>query len=249
MLSRCRRSIARRAGRRRWPGHRHARRRPGARRPTSCSSPSAAGPSTATLGLETVGLEPGRYVEVDDQLRAVGVEAAGCTPSATATDAPCSPTWASTRPASRADVILGKRRARASPTTASFPASRSPTRRSCAVGLHRGTRPASRASTSARSRYATGDVAGASRARRRRSRARASSSSTRPADVIVGATFIGPGRPGAAALGHRSPSPARSRSTGSGTPCRRSRPSARCGCGCSRRTGCRPPAVAMRQAA
>jgi pyruvate/2-oxoglutarate dehydrogenase complex dihydrolipoamide dehydrogenase (E3) component len=30
-------------------------------------------PHTADLGLDTVGLEPGRYVEVDDQLRAVGV--------------------------------------------------------------------------------------------------------------------------------------------------------------------------------
>jgi dihydrolipoamide dehydrogenase len=30
-------------------------------------------PSTADLGLETVGLTPGRYVEVDDRLRAVGV--------------------------------------------------------------------------------------------------------------------------------------------------------------------------------
>jgi len=30
-------------------------------------------PSTATVGLETVGLEPGRFVDVDDQLRAVGV--------------------------------------------------------------------------------------------------------------------------------------------------------------------------------
>ncbi len=30
-------------------------------------------PSTGNLGLETVGLEPGRYVEVDDSMRAVGV--------------------------------------------------------------------------------------------------------------------------------------------------------------------------------
>jgi pyruvate/2-oxoglutarate dehydrogenase complex dihydrolipoamide dehydrogenase (E3) component len=30
-------------------------------------------PATASLGLETVGLEPGRFVDVDDQLRAVGV--------------------------------------------------------------------------------------------------------------------------------------------------------------------------------
>ena len=45
--------------------------------------------ATAKLGLELVGLEPGRYVEVDDQLRAVGVEAGGCTPWATATGGPC----------------------------------------------------------------------------------------------------------------------------------------------------------------
>jgi pyruvate/2-oxoglutarate dehydrogenase complex dihydrolipoamide dehydrogenase (E3) component len=32
-------------------------------------------PHTADLGLDTIGLEPGRYVEVDDQLRAVGVPA------------------------------------------------------------------------------------------------------------------------------------------------------------------------------
>jgi dihydrolipoamide dehydrogenase len=31
-------------------------------------------PLSADIGLETVGLEPGRYVEVDDQLRAVGVD-------------------------------------------------------------------------------------------------------------------------------------------------------------------------------
>jgi pyruvate/2-oxoglutarate dehydrogenase complex dihydrolipoamide dehydrogenase (E3) component len=31
-------------------------------------------PATADLGLETVGLEPGKYVEVDDQLRARGVD-------------------------------------------------------------------------------------------------------------------------------------------------------------------------------
>jgi pyruvate/2-oxoglutarate dehydrogenase complex dihydrolipoamide dehydrogenase (E3) component len=30
-------------------------------------------PATASLGLETVGLEPGRFVDVDDQLRVVGV--------------------------------------------------------------------------------------------------------------------------------------------------------------------------------
>jgi dihydrolipoamide dehydrogenase len=30
-------------------------------------------PSTGSLGLETVGLEPGRFIDVDDQLRAVGV--------------------------------------------------------------------------------------------------------------------------------------------------------------------------------
>ncbi len=30
-------------------------------------------PATASLGLDTIGLEPGRYVDVDDQLRAVGV--------------------------------------------------------------------------------------------------------------------------------------------------------------------------------
>ncbi len=31
-------------------------------------------PSTGDLGLESVGLEPGRYVEVDDRLRATGIE-------------------------------------------------------------------------------------------------------------------------------------------------------------------------------
>jgi pyruvate/2-oxoglutarate dehydrogenase complex dihydrolipoamide dehydrogenase (E3) component len=30
-------------------------------------------PRTHDIGLETVGLEPGRYIEVDDQLRATGV--------------------------------------------------------------------------------------------------------------------------------------------------------------------------------
>jgi dihydrolipoamide dehydrogenase len=36
-------------------------------------SQSAGAPSTDDLGLDTVGLERGRYVEVDDHLRAVGV--------------------------------------------------------------------------------------------------------------------------------------------------------------------------------
>src|SRR5581483_2514718 len=34
-------------------------------------------PATTDLGLETVGLEPGKYVDVDDQLRATGVGGGG----------------------------------------------------------------------------------------------------------------------------------------------------------------------------
>jgi pyruvate/2-oxoglutarate dehydrogenase complex dihydrolipoamide dehydrogenase (E3) component len=53
-------------------------------------------PRTHDIGLETVGLEPGRYIEVDDQLRATGIPG-GCTRSVTAMADRCSPTWVSTR--------------------------------------------------------------------------------------------------------------------------------------------------------
>jgi pyruvate/2-oxoglutarate dehydrogenase complex dihydrolipoamide dehydrogenase (E3) component len=46
-------------------------------------------PNTGDLGLETVGLEPGRSIETDDQLRATGSRAAGCTRSGTSTAARC----------------------------------------------------------------------------------------------------------------------------------------------------------------
>ena len=39
---------------------------------TSCSSRSAAGPTRPTSGVETIGLEPGKPIEVDDQMRAPG---------------------------------------------------------------------------------------------------------------------------------------------------------------------------------
>ena len=118
-------------------------------------------PATTTLGLDRVGLTPGRFVEVDDQLRAAGVPggwlyAVGdCNGRALLTH------MGKYQARIAADVILGKD-ASAIADHAIVPRVTFTDPQVCAVGLHRGQRPRGRASTCARSRYATGDVAGAS---------------------------------------------------------------------------------------
>jgi thioredoxin reductase len=63
-------------------------------------------PLTDDIGLDTIGLLPGSWLEVDDTCRVTALKGmgrwvgAGCTPSATSTGTPCSPTRASTRPVS-----------------------------------------------------------------------------------------------------------------------------------------------------
>ncbi len=52
-------------------------------------------PATDGIGLEVAGLEPGRPVPVDGRLRALGVDGAGCTRSATAMGSRPSRTWGS----------------------------------------------------------------------------------------------------------------------------------------------------------
>ena len=42
--------------------------------PTSCWWPPAACPTPTTSGVDSVGLEPGKYIDVDDQMRATGVD-------------------------------------------------------------------------------------------------------------------------------------------------------------------------------
>ena len=59
-------------------------------------------PLTDDIGLQTVGLEPGSWLEVDDTCAVRALEDSGSTRWATSTATRCSPTRASTRPASRA---------------------------------------------------------------------------------------------------------------------------------------------------
>jgi dihydrolipoamide dehydrogenase len=147
-------------------------------------------PATGDLGLEKVGLTPGHYIEVDDQLRATGVDggwlyAVGdCNGRALLTH------MAKYQARVAADVILGRPAIAASDHDA-VPRVTFTDPQVCAVGLTE--EQACRAGIDVRSiRYATGGVAGASVLgdpfigtsqllvdQRRR--------------VLVGATFVGPG--------------------------------------------------------
>jgi dihydrolipoamide dehydrogenase len=147
-------------------------------------------PATAELGLEAVGLEPGRYITVDDQLRAVGVAggwlyAVGdCNGRALLTH------MGKYQARIAADVILGKDATdRASADW--IPRGTFTDPQVCAVGL-----------TEAQAReqgvavrvvtYPTGDVAGATvQGRGISGTSQLVVDETRR--VIVGATFTGPG--------------------------------------------------------
>jgi pyruvate/2-oxoglutarate dehydrogenase complex dihydrolipoamide dehydrogenase (E3) component len=117
-------------------------------------------PATGGLGLETVGLEPGRFVEVDDQLRAVAAPggwlyAVGdCNGRALLTH------MGKYQARIAADVILGKPAA-ARADRAIVPRVTFTDPQVCAVGLTE--RQAREAGIRARTvRYSTGGVAGAS---------------------------------------------------------------------------------------
>ena len=92
----------RRRRRRRRRGHAHAGRRSHVRPATSCSSPPVADPTPTTSGSTRSASSPAKPVEVDDQLRATGVDGRlALRGRRRATAARCSPTWASTRRGSR----------------------------------------------------------------------------------------------------------------------------------------------------
>jgi dihydrolipoamide dehydrogenase len=147
-------------------------------------------PSTAAIGLETVGLEPGKYIPVDDQLRAVGewLYAVGdCNGRALLTH------MGKYQARLAGDVILGKTDSQGTPPAATAPVPRvtftDP--QVCAVGLTEAQARAAGVDVRVVT-YPTGGVSGAytqgdgikgtsqlvvDEARR----------------VIVGATFTGPG--------------------------------------------------------
>ena len=147
-------------------------------------------PATGELGLDSVGLAPGRYVEVDDQLRATGVEggwlyAVGdCNGRALLTH------MAKYQARVAADVILG-RPASASSDHDAVPRVTFTDPQVCAVGLTE--EQARQAGVSVRTvRYATGGVAGASVL----GDPFVGSSQLvvdQGRQVLVGATFVGPG--------------------------------------------------------
>ena len=89
--------VLRRAERR---GARRARATAPRSKPTRSSSRSDGTPRTADLGLETVGLDAGKAHRAWTS-RSASRGRTGSTPSATSTDARCSRTWGSTRPARR----------------------------------------------------------------------------------------------------------------------------------------------------
>ena len=155
-------------------------------------------PSTGDLGLETVGLEPGRPVDVDDQLRATGVDggwlyAVGdCNGRAPLTH------MGKYQARIAADVIQGKD-VRSIADHGIVPRVTFTDPQVCAVGL---------TEDEAREqglefhtvRFPTGDVAGAS-VLGDEFPGTSQLVIDDKRDVLVGATFVGPGRAGVAPLG------------------------------------------------
>jgi dihydrolipoamide dehydrogenase len=147
-------------------------------------------PSTSDLGLETVGLTPGRWIEVDDQLRATEVEGAWLYAVGDCNGRALFTHMAKYQARVAADVILDRPNAAASDHEA-VPRVMFTDPQLCAVGLTE--EEARQAGVDVRTaRYATGGVAGSSvlgdpflgssqlvvdQARQ----------------VVVGATFVGPG--------------------------------------------------------
>jgi dihydrolipoamide dehydrogenase len=147
-------------------------------------------PATGDLGLETVGLTPGRFIEVDDQLRAVGIDggwlyAVGdCNGRALLTH------MAKYQARVAADVILG-----GSATTAAnhgaVPRVTFTDPQVCAVGLTE--EQARQSGLNVRTvRYATGGVAGA-RVLGDPFVGTSQLVVDLDREVLVGATFVGPG--------------------------------------------------------
>jgi dihydrolipoamide dehydrogenase len=147
-------------------------------------------PSTGDLGLETVGLTPGRYIEVDDQLRATDVEGGWLYAVGDCNGRALFTHMAKYQARVAADVILGRPATAASDHDA-VPRVTFTDPQVCAVGITE--QQARQAGLDVRTvRYATGGVAGASvlgdpfigtsqlvvdQGRQ----------------VVVGATFVGPG--------------------------------------------------------
>ena len=173
-------------------GHARARGRHASSTATSCSSPSGAGRRRRTSASRPSGSSPARYVEVDDRLRATGVDG----------------DWLYAVGDANGRILLthmGKYQARLRRrrrSSARTPRIRSDGAASSARHVHRpagGRRRPHRAGR-ARARASTSAPSSCDDRRRRRRvhprqrlpGARASSSSTSRAGVVVGATFTGP---------------------------------------------------------
>ena len=120
----------------------------GSSKATSCSSASGGRPNTHDLGLDTVGLEPGRAIEVDDALRAIGIDGGWLYAIGDVNGRAPLTHMGKYHARLAGDAILG-REVSAAAATARSRASRSPIRRSLRSDSPR-TRRASRASTCAR---------------------------------------------------------------------------------------------------
>jgi dihydrolipoamide dehydrogenase len=147
-------------------------------------------PATGNLGLDRVGLTPGHYIDVDDQLRATGVEGSwlyavgDCNGRALLTH------MGKYQARVAADVILGRTAAAASDHDA-VPRVTFTDPQVCAVGLTE--EQARHAGLDVRTvRYATGGVAGAS-VLGDPFLGTSQLVINQASQVLVGATFVGPG--------------------------------------------------------
>jgi pyruvate/2-oxoglutarate dehydrogenase complex dihydrolipoamide dehydrogenase (E3) component len=147
-------------------------------------------PATGDLGLETVGLEPGRFVEVDDQLRATSIEGGWLHAIGDCNGRSLLTHMGKYQARIAADVILGKQAA-AVADHGIVPRVTFTDPQVCAVGLTEA--QARDAGIDVRAvKYATGAVAGASVLG---DEFAGSSQLVIDEDrrVVVGATFVGPG--------------------------------------------------------
>jgi pyruvate/2-oxoglutarate dehydrogenase complex dihydrolipoamide dehydrogenase (E3) component len=147
-------------------------------------------PATGDLGIDTVGLEPGRFVEVDDQLRATGVDGGWLYAVGDCNGRALFTHMGKYQARIAADVIRG-RAVRSIADHGIIPRVTFTDPQVCAVGLTE--HDAREQGVDVRAvRFPTGDVAGASvvgdefagKSQLRIENGR---------DVVVGATFVGPG--------------------------------------------------------
>ena len=192
-------------------------------------------PNTGDVGLETVGLEPGRYVDVDDRLRATGVDGDWLYAVGDCNGRSLLTHMGKYQARIATDVILG-RDATAWADHRAVPHVVFTDPQVAAVGL-----------TEAQAReqgidvrtvsYGVGDVAAAGTTGEGVT-GTAFLVVDEPRGVVVGATSPAP-TSASSSTRPRSRSRVRCPSTRCGTRCRRSRRSARCGCACSSPTACR----------